>query len=198
MYHHYMRRFITGLGFALTLLLIGGGCASGNPTTDKAPALSKAELPSYFTDYKSTGGWSISYPNTWNLDETLAAEGQIYFKVPMADTNAGFQSNLGVILTPTEFTQDEVVLDELPESIKTALESAGTMEAKVSKIQFPFGEAIRAEGVLTQGTLTLRMTQVQAYRDYKGFVLTFMALPADYEAYKSDLDLTLQSFEPGL
>lgn len=178
--------------FGALLLVAGCGSTTGSvPETVDPPV-----LPDNYTTYENADGWSISHPESWKVDEAnYAATGLVGFKAPSESKT--FQAHLGITKKATEFTEDVYDYEELSEVVGKALEETGATNVVSKKFMTPVGPSARMDGDLIKETLDLKVTQMQIYRDYEGYILNFMSEVSEYDGFMEDVELMLLSFNPG-
>jgi len=189
-----MRNFVRPLILSAALLFVVG---CGSTTTQTNVNVVEPEYPESYQMYTSADGWSIRYPDTWSVDDTnYETSGVVHFGAP--SQSQSFRGNLGVTKTDTEFTADMIDYEDLRSAIKEALETSGATNVETSVVQLPAGEAVRGDTQFSREGLSFGVTQVQIYRDYTGFVLTYMADTDEFGEFKTDAELMMQSFKPAV
>ncbi len=178
--------------FAVVLLVSGCGCTTGSvEETVELPV-----LPENYTTYENADVGSISHPDSWKVDEAnYAGTGLVRFEAPSESKT--FKANFGITKISTEFTEDLYEYNELSKSVGQALEETGAINVVSKKFVTPVGPSARIDGDMVKETLDLKLTQVQMYRDYRGFVLNFMSDAAEYDGFIEDVELMFMTFNPG-
>lgn len=175
-------------------ILLVAGC--GSTTVAEPETVDPPVLPDNYTTYENADGWSISHPDSWTVDEAnYATTGLVGFKAPSQSKT--FQAHLGITKITSEFTEDVYEYDDLSTSIGEALEETGATNVVSKKFITPVGASARMDADLIKETLDLKVTQMQMYRDYEGFILNFMSDAAEYDSFMSDVEVMLLSFNPG-
>ena len=175
-------------------LLLVAGC--GSTTGSVSETVDPPVLPDNYITYENADGWSISHPDSWKIDESnYASLGVI--RIVIESESKTFKPNFGITKTATEFTEDVYDYEELSEVVGEALEETGATNVVSKKFVTPVGPSARMDGDMIKESLNLKLTQVQMYRDYKGFILNFMSDVSEYDALMPDVELMLLSFNPG-
>lgn len=178
------------------VLFVVAGCGNASQNTNTAATVPMPEFPATYRTYTSADGWSVKYPETWVVeDKNYATTGLVSFVAPAVGSSS-LKPNFGVTKTKTEFTQDLFVYEDLRSAVKTALESSGSKNVETKVVALPAGEAVRGDGDIEQQGLKIKVSQVQMYRDYVGYILTYVGTQEDYATHKADAELMYQSFTP--
>ncbi len=193
-----MRSVYTAFVLVFSLVLIGGGCASSQTTPASAPEQVKVEIPEDYQEYSDESGWSVSHPADWTVQK-MQQEGitQTFLRSPILEGSA-FNSNVGIMSTETPFKASDVVLADIIPDIEGALITTGATELSVNIVNLPAGEAIKAEGVLTQDDASIYMTQIQIYKDNVTYVITGLVHENDQSGFGGAIENIIASFDSGL
>ncbi len=138
-------------------------------------------------------GFSIKPPNGWTVDENDAFGTAVIFYGPvMPETGDNVSINIAVETT-------NLSLEEYVSSTKSQLASRFTDYELVSEgsrnIGYIYLKAYELVGVYTQDADDFKNKQVIIVENGKAFVITFMALPTNYDTYLPTFEGGLQTFE---
>lgn len=178
----------------LVALLFVAGC--GTTTEEQLPeSVLVPELPDNYVQYEHPDGWTMSHPNDWTVNESeYESTGVVGFISP---STKPMKANLTIVTSKTEFTEDLISYQDLKGTIETALQSTGGTNISTDVIMLPVGEAVQGMSTLSRNGVDLKIQQLQMYRDYKAFILNYMADTSEFDQYKDDVDLMLKTFNPG-
>jgi hypothetical protein len=147
----------------------------GSPSPSPTPTAS-SDLTTFHSDEE---GFSIGYPPTWTKQE--GAFGTV---VTFADTehaSAGFAPNVNVVvedLPTSDITQDQYT-DAALAQLENFITNLDNVEERSAELAGQPATEVTYTG--TQGKSDLRWLQAYTVRGNRAFVLTFTALPDQFD-----------------
>jgi hypothetical protein len=160
-----------------------------------APSAVCGELVIPLEDWKSLseGNYSISYPATWQLDQSKAMGTTFVLFIGRAEPGK-FRENINLMiqdLTGMGLDLDKFVqLSE--QQFKTLITNGKLITSKRVKDR---GEHQEIVATGTQGVMDLKFKQYYWVRDNKAYVLSFTALQSTYDEYVDLASKAMDTFK---
>jgi len=138
-----------------------------------------------------THGFSINPPSGWTVDESGAFGTVVIFYGPVMPETGG-KININIVAGTTNLTLDQYV-----SAGKLQLASSLTNYHLVSEGSRNIGglDGYELVGTFTQGAFNFKNKQVIFVERGRGYIITFTALPTNYDNYLPTLEESLQTFK---
>src|SRR3989442_7795942 len=137
----------------------------------------------------SNNRFSINPPSGWVVDSSGAFGTSVIFYGP---TEANFRVNMNIIVESTSLTLSAYV-----SAAKTQLSQGLTNYYLVSEGPKTIGgvDAYEVVNTFTQGAFNIKDQQTISVHNQKGYVITSIALPSNYDTYLPAFDESVQTFK---
>jgi serine/threonine-protein kinase len=155
----------------------GGGADSGQGSPSPSGPIASGELTTFHSEEE---GFSIGYPPDWTRQE--GAFGSVVAFADAEHASGGFAPNVNVVveeLPSSDISQDQYTEAALAQ-LKNFITNLDNVEQNPSQLAGQPATEVTYTG--TQGTSELRWLQVYTVAGDRAFVLTFTALPEQFDS----------------
>jgi hypothetical protein len=198
------RNLITALAIAalITAAVTAAGCATNTtPTATPTPIASTETTIGNNTVFSSAAGFNITYPKTYKIDSTTNASVQVRIYVYLATNNTVDAVNVATEpVDPNATSLDYATynLGKINDYPDYKLLSNNTTQISGKDAYTAVWQAIvpvqigTAESTI-QNT-TLKVMQTYVVNNNHGYIITYKALPSDYNTYLAPAQQIMNSF----
>jgi hypothetical protein len=198
------RNLITALAIAalLTVAVTTAGCATNtSPSPTPTPVPSQETVIGNNTTFSSAAGFNITYPKTLKIDSTTNASVQVRVYVYLATNNTIDAVNvatydIGGTETLADFIEFNInAINDYPnyQLVSNMSTTIGNTQAYTVVWQANVPVQL-ASGTANIQNTTLKVMQTYVVHNNKGYVLTYKALPSDYNTYLAQAQRIMDSF----
>jgi len=204
------RNLITTLAIValITIAATSAGCATNtSPTATPTPIPATETVIGNNTTFSSAVGFNITYPKNLRIDsnqtENASQPVRVYIYVDTNNTNNKVD---GVVVGTSDITANDTLADwyafnlnkinNYPNFKQLTVNNSTTLGGKraytiVWQGTVPVQQGADAAGVTNT---TLKVMQSYVVNHNKGYVVTYKALPSDYDKYLAQAQRIMNSF----
>jgi hypothetical protein len=194
------RNLIAALAIAalLTVAVTTAGCTTSTNPTPTPIAATQTSVGNN-TTFSSAAGFNITYPKTLKIDSTTNASVQVRIYVYLATNNTIDAVNvatydLNANATLEDFTAfNKGGINDYP-NYQTISNNTTTFAGKPAyNIVWQATVPVQLNETAVKNT-TLKVMQTYVINNNKGYVVTYKALPNDYDTYLAQAQRIMDSF----